>query len=128
MLQQMKKQRPLISFPQVVLVPEISNLCLQLICVSETELQHIQLNLAALALDVVVLSYSPTQTLITDDMATTNLERAVDKNMSLIQKSTYLLSLYDSLQRQQGNVSACVCKTGANSHRLWQEASKHCKP
>lgn len=126
MLQRMKKQIPLISFPQVVLVPEILSLCRQLICVSETELQLIQLNSAALALDVVVLSYSPTQTLITDDIATTNLERAVDKNMFLIQKSTYLPSLYDSLHRQQGNVS--VCKTGANSHRLWQEASKHCKP
>lgn len=57
---------------------------------SETELQRIQLNLAALALDVVVLSCSPTQTLITGDMATTNLERAVDKNMFLLQKSTYL--------------------------------------
>lgn len=38
-----------------------------------------QVNLAASAVDVVVLSCSPTQTLITDDVATTNLERSVGK-------------------------------------------------
>lgn len=50
-----------------------------MICVGETELQHIQVNLAALALDVVDLSYLPTQTLFTDDIATTNLERSLEK-------------------------------------------------
>lgn len=86
-----------------------------MICVGETELQHIQVNLAALALDVVDLSYLPTQTLFTDDIATTNLERSLEKMFLMhIKKSDLDYMIHYSADKE---MSVCV-KSCANSDGL----------
>lgn len=57
-------------------------------------------------MDVVILSYSPTQTLITDDMATTNPERSVKKNLFLIHIKL-LPRLYDSSYTASKEIAVC---------------------
>lgn len=70
---------------------------------------------AALAVDVVVRSYSPTQTLITDDMATTNLEGSVEKICFwYTSKNSYVDYMIHCTVSKE--MSVCVKLV----HRLWQ--------